>query len=230
MKKTDVIHQIDIFDPSSSGLSPEQIMKIFQQTGTLMWKDSKPKRIISIDPGNAISGFCMIENGQIAFAANLPNQFVVPKIREFIQNARYTVIIEDVRPYGTRLTQQLLDTSKFIGELCYRLIGLKVVPELISRSEVRKWVFNTFPEVVLPDLVKKMKKLEKVNKDGSPRSPSFHYIDDRLVIKAMKKMWNIPTPKPGKTNQYGINSHAWQALALASANHLLSPNTSQNSQ
>jgi hypothetical protein len=210
-------NQIIHSDKIESGLSSKQTFDLFNQTGMLFTR-SKPRRIISVDPGNVISGFCMIENGQIAFAANLPNQFVIPKIREFIQNAAYTVIIEDVRPYGTRLTQQLLDTSKFIGELCYRLIGLKVVPELIARWEVKKWVFETFKSDLEPLILKKMEKSEKglTKADGENRKPTFIWVDDRLIIKSMKKMWNIPTPKPGKTNKYGINAHSWQALALAS--------------
>jgi hypothetical protein len=225
MKRDNLLFQYYAIEQTRS---PKQIMELFRSTG-IMLTSSKPRRIISVDPGNVISGFCMIENGQIAFAANLPNQFVIPKIAEFIQNAAYTVIIEDVRPYGTRLTEQLLDTAKFIGELCYRLIGLKVVPELIPRWEVKKWVFDTYNSEVLPYVKKKIlaehkKRVKKHNEDPKKKEeyskpvpiPTWVCVDDRAVILAMKKMWHIPTPKPGKTNKYGINAHSWQALALAS--------------
>lgn len=225
MKRDYPLSLSDVYD---SGISPNDVIDLFNQTGFILTR-SKPRRIISVDPGNVISGFCMTENGQIAFAANLPNQFVIPKIRELIQNVDYSVLIEDVRPYGTRLTQQLLDTSKFIGELCYRLIGLKVVPELTPRWEVKKWVFDTYNSDVLPYIQNKIlaehkKRVKKHNEDPKEKekyakpvpTPSWVWVDDRAVILAMKRMWHIPTPKPGKTNQYGINSHSWQALALLS--------------
>jgi hypothetical protein len=40
-------------------------------------------------------------------------------------------------------------------------------------------------------------------------------VDDGMVLKSMKELWEIPTPAPGKGYIHGLKSHTWQALALA---------------
>jgi hypothetical protein len=135
------------------------------------------------------------------------------------------VVIEDVRPYSLRLSQQVIDTCKFIGELTYRLKSeLKIEYSLNPRSEVKEWVFTNHAEVCLPRIEKKIWDLhhrkEKMglkglrNANGDLRKPSFVFVDDRIMIAAMKEYWSIPTPKPGKSGMYGLKSHSWQALAL----------------
>jgi hypothetical protein len=213
MKKQSL--QIDISEISESHFSPKQIFDLFDQTGMMLYKPL-PKRIIAIDPGNAISGFCMIQDGQISFAANLPNQFVIPKIREFCKNSHYTVVIEDVRPYGVRLTQQLLDTTKFIGELQWRLMSLKIVPEMRPRFEVKKWVFDHFGWMIIPLIEAKMAKKGAVKQDGEPKAPHFMWVDDAMVVRAMKDLWEIPAPERGYGYKHGLKDHSWQALALGS--------------
>jgi hypothetical protein len=47
------------------------------------------------------------------------------------------------------------------------------------------------------------------------RAASFHFVDDRTVIAALKSIYNIPTPKPGRPNIHGLVDHSWQALAVA---------------
>lgn len=138
-----------------------------------------------------------------------------------------TVLVEDIRPYGLKLSPQIIETCKFLGELRYRLSRAKINVQWIPRNTVKKWIFDTFPAVVLPLVGKKIKKglfsacnvltKEEIIVQGNgkqPRKSSFIWVDDRMVISAMKVMWNIETPKPGKTNKYGIKAHAWQALAL----------------
>jgi hypothetical protein len=87
-------------------------------------------------------------------------------------------------------------------------------------------VFDTHGELCVERINKKIVALDDYgerkdrkryrNKDGELRKASFHYVDDRIVIAAMKKHWNIPTPKPGKSNALGFSSHSWQALAVGS--------------
>ena len=66
------------------------------------------------------------------------------------------------------------------------------------------------------NLKKELKGL--INADGEMRKPSFNWVDDSIVKAALKSIYNIPTPKPGKPNLYGItkDSHGWQALAVCS--------------
>jgi hypothetical protein len=121
---------------------------------------------------------------------------------------------------------QVIDTCKFIGELVYRLRSefKKAEYVLVTRNQVKKWVFDSFPEISCDRINKRIEYLDGYRtgrgekgirkKDGTLRLPSFHWIDDRVCIAAMKKFWDIPTPKPGKKNVYGLSTHSWQALAL----------------
>ncbi len=103
-----------------------------------------------------------------------------------------------------------------IGKLEYILNQRRIAFKSVSRNEVKSFVFLTYRDVVVEEIEKKILKKGRVKVDGDPYKPSFQYVDDRLVQKAMKKMWNIPTPKPGKVNEYGIKTHAWQALGAVS--------------
>jgi hypothetical protein len=142
-----------------------------------------------------------------------------------MESGPYMLVIEDVRAYGTRLSPQLLMTAKFIGELEYCLKQAGIAFRLIPRYEVKMWVYNTFPKIVLPRITAKvsredkrrakmdMKRLRKVN--GDLYSGSFIWVDDRMIQAAMAEHWQIKKPKPGKHTQFGLKSHSWQALGLA---------------
>lgn len=110
--------------------------------------------------------------------------------------------------------------------------------ELISRNEVKKWVFDTFPEVSLPLVNKRMDKkifmacavktqeVVFVDNNGRPKKKaSFVYINDKCVTEAMKFLYKIPEPKAGKGYQFGLKDHSWQALAVASFKHWKQPLT-----
>lgn len=144
-----------------------------------------------------------------------------------MQETKCHVVIEDIRPYSGKLSMQTINTCKFIGELTYRLRNeLQASYSLVSRSEVRQWVFLTHTELCVGRINQKIAYLDDYgertnrkryrNKNGELRKASFHYVDDRVIIAAMKKHWEIPTPKPGKPNVYGFASHSWQALAAGS--------------
>jgi hypothetical protein len=157
----------------------------------------------------------MIENGKIAFAANLPNQFVYLKIKEFSRGCAYSVQIEDLRPYGTRLSQHLIDTAKFLGELEYRLYGADIIPTMVPRMLVKKWIFDDFQSVVWEPISVRMTKSAAFKKDGELRRPTFVWVDDRIIIKVMRSLWSLPVHR-GKPAPFGLKTHSWQALALGS--------------
>ena len=117
-----------------------------------------------------------------------------------------------------RLTPQVISTAKFIGECLYRLrneSGANV--ELIERSAVKKWCFDTFPFVCNPLIEKKISKKGYRNKNGEFKKPHFFFIDDKCVTECMKHLYNIPIPPPGKGYRFGLQTHSWQALGAASA-------------
>jgi hypothetical protein len=187
-------------------------------------------RIIGIDPGSEESGMVVLDGCNIV-AFNLTNVVqLYDKITNYSICNDLTIVIEDIKPYSLRLTPQVIDTCKFIGELVYRLridAGLNVV--MISRYEVKKWCFDTFPGVCLPIIDSKIEKkmfdacdlktreLIRVDCNGrSKRKASFVFVDDKVVTECMKHKYKIPLPKAGKGYQFGLQTHSWQALAVAS--------------
>lgn len=195
--------------------------------------------IFSIDVGSKISGVCVISNKEIIECVNISNELLCAKINEYYVKYRLIPIIEDIRAYSGKLSQDVIDTCKFIGELTYRLLSELQIDyfKLYPRSKVRKWVFDAFPDVCVPAIDKKIAYLDEygkrkneelkaagkkqkyrryITKSGEMRKASFNYVDDRIIIAVMKKLWNIPEPKPFKPNIYGLKEDSWQALALAS--------------
>ena len=47
------------------------------------------------------------------------------------------------------------------------------------------------------------------------RTATFAYVDDRIVEKGMKLWWGIKKPKVGEPTAFGLKSHSWQGLAVA---------------
>ena len=182
------------------------------------------KIIWGIDPGSTICGVSQLTGGSIGYCFNETPVNVYDRILRLSEGSQFIVVIEDIFPYSLRLTPAVIDTCKLIGELSYRFKQCASV-ELIPRNSVKKWIFDTVPDECIPRINKKMllkhnRNLKQNKKglikiDGQMREPSFQWVDDRIVIAALKTIYNIPTPKPGKPNCYGLKDHNWQALATA---------------
>jgi len=188
-------------------------------------------RIIGIDPGSERSGMVVLDGDQITAVFNIINTMIFDKVTNFLLHPNCIVAIEDIKPYSMRLMPQVIDTCKFIGEAVFRLktiAGANV--ELASRYEVKKWVFDQFPDICSPIISKKIlkkafsacdlgsRKEVLVYGNGEPfkeRKGSFVYVDDKIVTEAMKSHYKIPMPPPGSGYLYGLKDDAWQALALA---------------
>ncbi len=175
------------------------------------------ERIIGVDPSNQECGIVVLDNGRITTAFNVSSDLFYSKITEFLIHRDFVVVIEDLRPYTTRLTQQVIDTAKFIGEAVYRLkceVGARI--ELIPRNEVKKWAFDKFPEICLPIIDKRIDRKGYVSANGENRKASFVFVDDKVMTECMKSLYKIPLPKAGKGYLHGLQKHSWQALACAS--------------
>jgi hypothetical protein len=192
-----------------------------RQEGHLVW---------AIDPGNLICGMAQLNSdGSIGVCFDEETGSVYRRILSLCGDNPFKIAIEDVYPYSMRLTPEIIDTCKVIGELAYRFRKCKQCEllSLVPRNTIKKWIFDTFPEVCIPRIEKKMALLHArkvregkrglMKKDGTMFLPSFQYVDDRIVKESIKTLFNIPTPKPGKPSILGItrDAHAWQALAVA---------------
>ncbi len=174
------------------------------------------KTVISCDPGSETSGLVVIRNTEIVFAdQKIPNHAVLGKITHFFEQFGGVVVIEDIAPYSQTLKMQVIQVCKFIGQLEYRLSVLDIGYEMIPRSSVKKWVYDEYQDVIWEQLRKKVIRSEKRRKDGKTLTPTFVWVDDRMVASAMRAHWGIKKPKPGHKNELGISGHSWQALGLA---------------
>ena len=183
------------------------------------------KIVWGIDPGSLICGICELNSGLIGNVFNEEPNSVYKRITSLCGANKIDIVIEDVYPYSNRLSPDIIETCKLIGELRYRFSKCKSVSSVhfIPRSTVRNWVYNTVPDVVIPRVIARMEYMDKQKikqgkkglrtKEGKLYEPSFNYVDDRIVVAAMKELYKIPTPKPGKSNIFGLTKHNWQAFA-----------------
>lgn len=132
------------------------------------------------------------------------------------------VVVEDMRPYNMRINDNVINTIKFIGETQWRLKSHGVPHLLFPRWEVKQWVYNSYRDMCLEEIGKKIEYAKKryILKNGPEaterkRTASFVYVDDRVVEKAMKLRWDIKKPKVGEGTPFGLKTHSWQGLALA---------------
>jgi len=130
------------------------------------------------------------------------------------------VIIEDMRPYNMRVTDNVINTIKYIGQLEWRLATLGINYKLFPRWVIKQWVFDRCNDMAVAEVKKKIEYIASrlEIKNGAPvprRKPSFVYIDDRIVEKAIKLWWKIGKPKVGDRTPFGLKTHSWQGLAMA---------------
>lgn len=172
--------------------------------------------VVAIDPGPVVSGMVVLRYGQIVKAANLENDGILFNIMlELDTKIPLLVLIEDVGAYGTRLSGDLVQTCKWLGKLEYWLKSRNIAYTLIFRSTVKKWVYDSYPEISIPRVEQAIIARDHRRKDGAYCKPSAKYVNDSIVEAAMRHAWAIEKPKPGKSNRYGITEHSYQALALA---------------
>ena len=200
------------------------------------------KIVWGIDPGSSICGVCELNSGLIGNCFNCEPEMVYHRIMSLCGLNSVTIVIEDISAYSKKLSDDTIETCKVIGDIRkeFQIRSPNVRIEYVARSTVRNWIFNTVPDVVIPRVIARMEYIDKQirkkwakevldgtaepdkpprglrDKTGKLYAPHFKYVDDRIVIAALKKLYNIPTPKPGKSNIFGLKDHSWQALAVCS--------------
>jgi len=175
----------------------------------------KQSIVVAVDAGNVVSGLVVLKNGQIHHAENADNV----KVFDFIKSLtgvdnKVRVIVEDIMPYLSKLSPQTIETCKYMGELRYRLKTARISHYFVPRSTIKKWVFDTYPEIAIPLVDARIAKKGRTTKSGELWKASNIYVNDSIVTACMRAEWDIPA-KVFKANRFKISQHAWQALALA---------------
>lgn len=167
--------------------------------------------IIGIDVGSTKSGLAIVTNGEIVKGMVLTNESVVDYIIG-LDKADCEIVIEDLRAYSVRLSQDLITTAKFIGKLEYIISQMGIKYRLVERVKIKKMVYDKYPDSE-SEVQKMIVQRERLNKTGEYRKPSMIYVCDRVVANAMRYFWELPKGQ-GKRNKFGLASHSWSALAL----------------
>ena len=183
------------------------------------------KTLVGIDAGSEQSGIVVISDGIIQVGDTIGNSHIF----DFIINARnscegFVVAVEDMRPYNMRITDGVIQTIKFIGQLEWRLREAGIIYDLIPRWQVKQWVFLQYRTILEPLIDRKiyLAAERKIKAGKKPRnaSASFVYVDDRMVSTAMREYWKIEKVKRVGQTAF-LKDHAWSALAVASL-HIVS--------
>lgn len=174
--------------------------------------------VIGVDAGSESSGVVIILDGSISFTGNIPNPEVFELIRQYQQiEYKLRVVIEDVAAYSMRISSQIIETCKWLGEWRYRLKTTRIAFRMVVRSKVKTWIFLEYAQLVIPMVEEKIIKRHTVKADGSYYKASHMFVDDKIIVKVMEHRWAVECRKEGrsKVNQYGLKDHSWQALAVA---------------
>lgn len=195
--------------------------------------------IIGVDVGSTKSGLCVVIDYRIKEGVVIPNNQVIGYIGKFTENNNVLIVLEDIVSYDGKVNRDVLNTVKFIGELTYRISNeLRVKYETIERWEVKKWAFDNYSSICIPEIEKNIVRLSNhairfnqlhkddkktikrktyLTADGSYFKPSFAYVGDRILVKVLKEHWAIEEQKKFTKNKYGLESHSWQGLSTLTA-------------
>ena len=100
--------------------------------------------LLGIDVGNVVSGVVALLDGKIDFVKTVDNRQVFDVVRGYMgKYDSVEVVVEDIKPFAGNLSQQAIDTCKFIGQLTWRLDEIEAKYTLMNRAAVRKWVYET---------------------------------------------------------------------------------------
>jgi len=154
-----------------------------------------------------------VAKGEIVRGMVIANDILLYMLTD-VKYKDYQFVIEDLRAYSVRLSQDLINTAKLIGKMEYILQQAGHTPLLVERVKIKKMVYDKYPSAK-SEVEKMIRQRERMTKTGEFRKPSMIYVCDRVVANAARYFWDLPSGQ-GKRNKLGLATHSWQALALCS--------------
>lgn len=147
--------------------------------------------ILAIDPGNTQSGFVVLGSFGVIDSGIIPNMEMRNRIDRYFSNDILPpnpphVAIEQIRNMGMIVGQEVFDTVFWTGRFFERCAdGWNHRAQLVPRNAI------------------------KMHLCGSPRAK------DANIRQALINRWGAPGTKKAPGGTYGVKSHAWSALAVA---------------
>jgi hypothetical protein len=142
--------------------------------------------IIAVDPGTVKSGI-VAWNGSVQLAGVIGNEKLLASMQQWIIELNVELIaVEHLCNQGRPVGQSTFDTAIWAGRFIEKAVQCNRSFQLVKRSQIKRWHCNKVVGVKDCDIRAAL--IRKYGKVGTKK-------------------------KPGKT--YGVTSHAWQALALA---------------
>lgn len=92
-------------------------------------------RILSIDPGNKESGWCLLDDYKPVVFGKWSNEDVLGLIRDAKDERVEDVVIEMVASYGMPVGETVFDTCRWIGRFEQALSEKHFTPHFVKRKE-----------------------------------------------------------------------------------------------
>lgn len=148
--------------------------------------------LLAVDPGNTESGHVWIRDGKIALHGVVENREMLRGIDQFCRavrdyNREPVIAIEVMEPRGMPTSREEMQTMLWVGRFIERSEdGWHVTPWHVNRQKVKLHICGVTN------------------------------AKDKNVRQAMLDRWGPQGTKANPGPTYGIHSHIWAALAVAS--------------
>lgn len=142
--------------------------------------------VIAIDPGPEHSGV-VAWNGSVRLTGVIGNGMILESMQQWINEFSVDIVaVEQLCNQGRSVGQSTFDTAIWAGRFVEKAVQCHCDFQLVTRRQIKAWHCNK--SIGVNDAMIRAKLIEKYGEPGTKK-------------------------KPGRT--YGVTSHAWQALALA---------------
>lgn len=142
--------------------------------------------VIAIDPGPEHSGI-VVWDGSVRLTGTIGNDIILESMQQWINDFSVGLVaVEQLCNQGRTVGQSTFDAAIWAGRFVEKAVQCHCDFQLATRSEIKKW-----------------------------HCGKFVGVNDAQIRGILIKKYGEPgtKKKPGKT--YGVTSHAWQALAVA---------------
>lgn len=142
---------------------------------------SKKPYVLSIDPGNVESAFCIVEASgykPVEFA-KIPNEELAERLQKLSREVQCDFVIERVACYGMAVGREVFDTCEWIGRFSQIIESrFKVTPHYIFRTDEKRIIchsMNAGDPNIRRALIDRFAVHDLKTGKGTKKNPDFFY-------------------------------------------------------